>query len=168
MCLGVRSPSGGEAGKEEGVIHELGPGVLGSVSRVEKAAGGCCAARDIWVVAVTGPAKKAHRPCPPPCPPPPADVLPQRGFQEDQLRRLQPWLCVFTRGGGCLRLPRSRRNQGDAGTLFVFTAPEAVFAFRCSGVLGPQDVSGIVLDLAQCLAHSRYSVSSLMINDTNN
>lgn len=37
MCLGVRSPSGGEAGREEGVIHKLRPGMLGSMSRVEKA-----------------------------------------------------------------------------------------------------------------------------------
>ena len=42
MCLGVRSPSGGEAGRKEGVTHKLRPGVLGSVSRVEKAGRRCC------------------------------------------------------------------------------------------------------------------------------
>lgn len=42
MCLGVHSPSGGEAGREEGMIHKLRPSVLGSVSRVEKAGRRCC------------------------------------------------------------------------------------------------------------------------------
>lgn len=37
MCLSVRSPSGGEARREEGVIHKLRAGVPGSVSRVEEA-----------------------------------------------------------------------------------------------------------------------------------
>lgn len=43
MCLGVRSPSGGKAGREEGVIHKFSPGALGSVSRVGKAGRRCCA-----------------------------------------------------------------------------------------------------------------------------
>lgn len=118
MCLGVRSPSGGEAGREEGVIHKLGPGVLGSVSRVEKAAGRCCAARDSCGVAVTGPGGKHTNPSPPH--PPPADVLPQRDFQEDQRRRFQPYMCVCSPGWGMFKTPKVTKKPGLCGNPIYF------------------------------------------------
>lgn len=60
--------------REEGVIHKLRPGVLGSVSRVEKAGKLVLSWTAGRVVAVTGPVKEAQTL-------PPADVFPQRDLK---------------------------------------------------------------------------------------
>lgn len=52
-------------------------------------------------------------------------------------------------GWEMFKIPILQRNQGGSDAVVIFIAPEVVFVFRCPGVLGPQDVSRIVLDLCE-------------------
>lgn len=97
MCLGVRSPSGGEAGREGGVIHKLG---TQRAEVCEQNGEGC---RPVLLSAgqLGGGSDRA---CQGKC----TDHKPHFGYtssedlQED-LQRFQPWMsvCVCTRGRGC-------------------------------------------------------------------
>ena len=57
VCLGVRRPSGGEAGRKEGAIHRFRPASVRVCGQKRRAGGD---ALDSGLVAVTGPVREAQ------------------------------------------------------------------------------------------------------------